>query len=367
MTLLVHWIALSLLLFPQSYSGAQKTDRDEDGLRGNVRSVLSEIALLTDENGRVVEGQRFGAHVTRYDERGNRTEAVHYMDRLIDRRDIHSRDAQGNHITRTYQSKFPKPGDPGPPKPGQDPLPTTLTCSVKRDIDGNTIEETCYAEDGKPSSRTVYTFDSQKKTREVSEYGHDSTLDSKCTEEYGADGQVTSTDCHYFSNPLAEEVRQTFTYEFDSHGNWVKRFGSGWQKSKGRTLSLGKDVVYRTISYDGSKDVRPDIGSKLVDPLPAMTGPMVIRKSGGVLQQSATRIAKPVYPNDALVAGLSGAVVVEVKVDERGKVESADAISGPPELRQAAVDAARQWEFKPTTLSGVPVKVIGRITFNFTR
>jgi protein TonB len=67
------------------------------------------------------------------------------------------------------------------------------------------------------------------------------------------------------------------------------------------------------------------------------------------------------------MAGVSGAVVIEITVDERGKVQAAEAISGPPELLQAAVDAAKQWEFRPTALSGVAVKVIGRITFNFTR
>jgi TonB family protein len=67
------------------------------------------------------------------------------------------------------------------------------------------------------------------------------------------------------------------------------------------------------------------------------------------------------------VAGVTGEIVVEVKVDERGKVESAEAISGPPELRQTAVEAAKQWEFKPTSLSGTAVKVIGRLTFNFRR
>jgi hypothetical protein len=41
------------------------------------------------------------------------------------------------------------------------------------------------------------------------------------------------------------------------------------------------------------------------------------------------------------------------------------ALSGPAELHGVSEEAARGWEFKPTTLSGVPVKVIGTITFNF--
>jgi len=54
-----------------------------------------------------------------------------------------------------------------------------------------------------------------------------------------------------------------------------------------------------------------------------------------------------------------------VTVDESGNVITAHAISGHPLLTDAAVMAARGWKFTPTQVSGVPVKVIGTITFNF--
>lgn len=94
--------------------------------------------------------------------------------------------------------------------------------------------------------------------------------------------------------------------------------------------------------------------------------PKIIRKSGGLLQGSATKRVEPAYPPLAKVARVSGAVVVEVTVDEEGKVISARAISGHPLLKDSAVNAARAWEFTPTMLSGTPVKVIGTITFNYT-
>lgn len=90
------------------------------------------------------------------------------------------------------------------------------------------------------------------------------------------------------------------------------------------------------------------------------------RASGGVLQDMAiTRIA-PVYPPLARAARVSGQVVVEVEVDEKGNVLSARAVSGHALLKDSAISAARGWKFQPTTLSGTPVKVIGTITFNFT-
>jgi len=93
--------------------------------------------------------------------------------------------------------------------------------------------------------------------------------------------------------------------------------------------------------------------------------PKMVRKSGGVMMTSATNRVEAEYPPLARAARISGSVVVEVIVDEAGVVTSARAVSGHPLLKDAAVTAARQWQFSPTTLSGVPTKVIGSLTFNF--
>jgi TonB family protein len=59
-------------------------------------------------------------------------------------------------------------------------------------------------------------------------------------------------------------------------------------------------------------------------------------------------------------------VQVNVTIDENGNVTAAEAVSGHPLLRDAAIEAARQWQFKPTSLGGEAVKVQGLLTFNFT-
>jgi TonB family protein len=104
-------------------------------------------------------------------------------------------------------------------------------------------------------------------------------------------------------------------------------------------------------------------------PPPVLTSgagdPKLIRKSNGVLTESATHRVVPDSPPLARAARITGSVVVEVTVDEGGAVIAARAISGHPLLKDAAVNAARQWQFNPTTLSGVPVKVVGTLTFNF--
>jgi TonB family protein len=87
--------------------------------------------------------------------------------------------------------------------------------------------------------------------------------------------------------------------------------------------------------------------------------------SGGVLNAKAISKPEPTYPAVARAVRASGTVVVQITVDESGKVISASAVSGHPLLHQAAVQAARQARFSPTLLSGKPVKVTGTITYNF--
>lgn len=87
--------------------------------------------------------------------------------------------------------------------------------------------------------------------------------------------------------------------------------------------------------------------------------------SKGVINGSATSLPKPPYPAAARAVRASGAVNVQVKIDEKGNVVSASAVSGHPLLQQAAVAAARQAKFAPTLLSGQAVSVTGVIVYNF--
>lgn len=90
-----------------------------------------------------------------------------------------------------------------------------------------------------------------------------------------------------------------------------------------------------------------------------------INRQGGFLQSKAILRVEPEYPVAARQLGVRGTVVVEVLVDECGKVLTATPKGGPTELRDAAVAAARRWRFTITRLGSRRVKVIGTITFNF--
>jgi TonB family protein len=87
--------------------------------------------------------------------------------------------------------------------------------------------------------------------------------------------------------------------------------------------------------------------------------------SGGVLNGKAISLPAPEYPAIAKQAKASGAVLVQVTIDENGSVIAAHAASGHPLLQAPAVAAARQAKFSPTLLMGEPVKVTGVIVYNF--
>jgi TonB family protein len=87
--------------------------------------------------------------------------------------------------------------------------------------------------------------------------------------------------------------------------------------------------------------------------------------SGGVLNGKAIRLPRPPYPPAARAVRASGAVSIQVLIDEDGTVFSAMAVSGHPLLRAAARQAACGAAFTPTQLMGNPVKVNGVITYNF--
>ncbi len=119
---------------------------------------------------------------------------------------------------------------------------------------------------------------------------------------------------------------------------------------------------FNTFTY---KQGPPPPGMELMGPPPDGSLSMKPPPPPGGARQDAVKRVQPEYPPIAKAAGAQGNVSVQVVMDEQGNVTSARATSGHPLLHQAAVDAARQWVFKPTMINGKPVKVSGNINFNF--
>jgi len=101
-----------------------------------------------------------------------------------------------------------------------------------------------------------------------------------------------------------------------------------------------------------------------VPPPPEPQIPKVLKVSR-VLNSQALVLPRPDYPPIAKQTGTQGNVIVQVLIDETGKVISAKATSGSPLLIPAAQKAALQARFSPTLIGETPVKVSGVITYNF--
>jgi periplasmic protein TonB len=118
-----------------------------------------------------------------------------------------------------------------------------------------------------------------------------------------------------------------------------------------------------TAKTDDEEDKAPEV---VVKPSPAPTVKINNRPvSKGVLNGQASYLAKPPYPPAARAMGVTGAVNVQILIDEKGNVVSAVAASGHPLLRAVSESAARQSKFTPTRLSDQPVKVTGFIIYQF--
>lgn len=87
----------------------------------------------------------------------------------------------------------------------------------------------------------------------------------------------------------------------------------------------------------------------------AVKGP--VRVSSGVMDGIVIRKTMPVYPAIAKAAGVQGAVSLQATISKNGMIENLRVVSGPAMLQQAAMDAVRQWRYKPFLLNGEPVEV----------
>jgi TonB family protein len=101
---------------------------------------------------------------------------------------------------------------------------------------------------------------------------------------------------------------------------------------------------------------------------PSEASPSVTNRvhvSAGVMQGLLFHRAQPVYPEPAKQAHIEGVVVLRVIIGRDGHVIDLGAISGPADLMPAAMDAVRQWEYKPYLLAGEATEVETQVRINF--
>ena len=100
--------------------------------------------------------------------------------------------------------------------------------------------------------------------------------------------------------------------------------------------------------------------------VPKVATPQRVRVSQGVTQFLLIKRIQPAYPPLARQARIQGTVLLQAEISKNGDIENLRLISGHPMLAPAAIEAVKQWKYRPYILNGEPVEVETQITVNFT-
>jgi TonB family protein len=107
------------------------------------------------------------------------------------------------------------------------------------------------------------------------------------------------------------------------------------------------------------------ISSTAVSPQSDSGRPMRVRVSQGISQGLLVKKVDPQYPEAARRDRIQGMIVLQAVIDTNGDVQNLTLVSGHPALVPAAIDAAKQWKYKPYRWNGQPMEVETQITVSF--
>jgi protein TonB len=99
---------------------------------------------------------------------------------------------------------------------------------------------------------------------------------------------------------------------------------------------------------------------------PKIAPPQRVRVSQGISQGLLVKKVNPEYPEEARRGRIQGTVVVHVIISKAGDITMIEPVSGDPALVPAAIEAVKQWKYKPFLLNGKPFDVDTQILVNFT-
>ena len=128
-------------------------------------------------------------------------------------------------------------------------------------------------------------------------------------------------------------------------------------------VTASDEPAFIPPSGAGSKDLKiygSKVGGNIFGPASVIQQNPSNRRisiSSGVAEGLLTNKVAPAYPPDANAAGVEGTVVLEALISKQGHIESLHVVSGPPQLMKAALDAVKQWTYKPFLINGESVEV----------
>jgi protein TonB len=99
----------------------------------------------------------------------------------------------------------------------------------------------------------------------------------------------------------------------------------------------------------------------------AQIRPAGIRVRENVIRALREKRVDPAYPQAALKASVHGLVELQVKISQTGEVQNVQLVSGDPVLASSAIEAVKQWHYKPYLLNGAAMTVFTKVTLNYER
>ena len=329
-------------------SPAVESDRSRDGLTGPVRRVRTEVAKLLTADGKAAEAKHVLVEVVAYDIKGNKVENQYFpiAGATLTGKEVYKYDEKGNISEMTmlnpdgtllskeiYKYEFDFAGNWN-----------KMTTSVAV-VDGRGIT----FEPTEITYRSIMYYLDENMVRMVSP--GTATTPQPVAPVVTTPANKPVIETKPVANNKKDNKKANAVPELPSASSSANKLASGPVDLKIQTVNTSQQVAL------------VDLGSE-PPPSPAPK-PILKPVSGGVLNGTALNLPPPAYPEAAKRMRTQGVVSVDVILDETGKVVAANASSGPPILREAAVQAALKAKFSPTKLSGQPVKVSGVINYKF--
>jgi protein TonB len=366
-------------------AGDEETDRSRDGLQGPVRRVRTETSKLMSKGGKLTEGARAVLETATYDMKGAKIDTAYFLGTggSLTGKEVYKYDDRGNIVEMTlfntdgsvvtkekYEYEFDAMGNW-----------TKMTTSVALIENGQMSFE--------PTEVTYriiayYLEDTTAKKLQTAALSNNTNAAASVTPASMVENKPNATAKPAVAAPspqpkttvapptVAANTASTPKATTNNAAPTVNRTNSarmpppvsGAPAASSVSLGLPNAVAAAPANNSSAPVV------KATDDVPPPPMKPVVKAparpiSAGVLNGKALEMPKPLYPETARRAKMTGMVSVEVVIDASGKVIGARAVSGPEMLRDAAERAARQAKFTPALLSGQPVRVSGVINYNF--
>jgi antitoxin component YwqK of YwqJK toxin-antitoxin module len=298
------FVSLVFSLYLASLAVAEvKTDLQKEGFIGPVQTVQIQTAQFSSQSGQWVEGPRELVALISYNARGNKTEVIpgpigtgvrwlvegiplertiytydlqgkltaevsYNSDGSLSRKTVHTHDSQGRkQETSSYEptgslsSKTTYTYDDEGKlieEVSYNSFGLLHTRLFTYDDKGNLTEEEVYGPGGDFKYRSEHTYDDQGRRMATTNYDtRDPALGiEKTVETYDANGNILELTTYYTEKvgdeedrPIPPPAKRVYTYEFDTHGNWIKQTQTLCTAETGKPVCEPSMVTYRTITY----------------------------------------------------------------------------------------------------------------------